>query len=133
MRQVAALPYRRLADSEGEFEVLLVTSSAGRWIIPKGDIDEGVPAHQAAEQEAFEEGGVRGRIGGRPIGTFQTCKQQEGAAILADVDVFPLEVVEELEQWPEMGLRQRRWLPIKEAAEAVREPDLAIIIRGFSD
>ena len=133
VRQAAALPYRPLVDSEELFEVLLVTSSAGRWIIPKGDIDEGLPAPQAAEQEAFEEGGVRGRIGRRPIGTFQTCKQQHGAAILAEVDVFPLKVVEELERWPEMGVRQRRWLPIGQAAGAVREPELAAIIRAFSD
>jgi 8-oxo-dGTP pyrophosphatase MutT (NUDIX family) len=92
-----------------DVEVLLVTSSAGRWIIPKGDIDEGMPSYQAAEKEAFEEGGVRGQMGDRPLGTFQTCKQRDGASIRADVDVFPLKVVEELDRWPEMGVRQRRW------------------------
>jgi uncharacterized protein len=133
MRQVAALPYRCVTGSEVDVEVLLVTSSAGRWIIPKGDIDEGMPSYQAAEKEAFEEGGVRGQMGDRPLGTFQTCKQRDGASIRADVDVFPLKVVEELDRWPEMGVRQRRWLPIEQAAEAVREPELAAIIRAFSD
>lgn len=131
MRQAAALPFRRADRSGGPIEVLLVTSSSGRWIIPKGDIDDGKAPHQAAEQEAFEEGGVCGRIEARPIGTFCTRKQQDGEALLAKVDVFPLEVSEELSRWPEMSIRQRRWLPIHEGAEIVAEPELKAIMRSF--
>ena len=112
--------------------MLLVTSGSGRWIIPKGDIDEGVEPHLAAEKEAFEEGGVRGCVSDRRIGTFATCKQQDGAAITAEVDVFPLDVSRELDHWPEMTQRERCWLPIDEAADAVGEPELAAIIRKFS-
>lgn len=128
MQQVAALPFRR---SRGIVEVLLVTSSSGRWIIPKGDIDSGMQPHLAAEKEAFEEGGVRGRIGDRQLGTFPTRKEQDGAAIPVEVTVFPLEVQEELQSWPENDWRRRRWLPLGAAAEAVDEPGLATIIRGF--
>ena len=131
MRQAAALPFRYLEADDTATEVLLVTSSGGRWIIPKGDIDGGMEPHLAAEKEAFEEGGVRGRIDRRPIGRFGICKEQDGAAIPVEVDVFPLEVSEELKRWPEMDFRKRRWLPTNEAADAVEDGELASILRSF--
>ena len=88
--------------------------------------------HLAAEKEAFEEGGVRGRIYSRSIGVFCTRKEQDGASILIEVDVFPLEVTQQLERWPEMEQRERRWLPVKDAARAVRESELQAIINSFS-
>jgi hypothetical protein len=87
--------------------------------------------HLAAEQEAFEEAGVRGRIERRSIGSFCSCKKQGGAAIPKEVDVFPLEVTEELDSWPAMEQRERRWLPISEAIDAVGEPELKAFIRSF--
>ena len=131
MLQAAALPFRRAAGGDGQLEVLLVNSSSNRWIVPKGDIDDGMAPHLAAEKEAFEEGGVRGKIGERRLGRFHSRKEQDGAVILLEVDVFPLEVTDELDRWPEAEERKRRWLPRAEAAEAVGEPELADIIRGF--
>lgn len=126
------MPYRLAAGSGGSLELLLVTSSNGRWIIPKGDVEEGMAPHLAAEIEAFEEGGVRGRIASRRIGVFRTCKQQNGASIPVDVEAFPLEVTEELDRWPEMGQRRRRWCSRSTAGDLVREPELQSIIRSFS-
>jgi ADP-ribose pyrophosphatase YjhB (NUDIX family) len=131
MRQVAALPYRHVDGFARRIEVLLVTNSSNRWIIPKGDIDGGMAPHRAAEKEAFEEGGVRGHISDQRIGTFRTRKRLYGVAIPTRVDVFPLEVTEELQRWPEMEQRERRWLALDEAAETVREPELREIISAF--
>ncbi|HEY0628530.1 MAG TPA: NUDIX hydrolase [Sphingomicrobium sp.] len=128
MRQVAAFPYR---VASGFVEVLLVTSSSNRWIIPKGDVDGGMAPHLAAEKEAFEEGGVRGRIGKQSIGSFATCKEQDGALIPLNVEVFPLEVDEELDGWPEMETRKRRWLRLNQAAGVVEDQGLAAIIDSF--
>ena len=133
MKQAAALPFRRIDRGTGAIEVLLVESSSGRWIIPKGDIDHGMQPHLAAEKEAFEEGGVRGRIDEQPLGQFRARKEQDGAAIQVEVTVFPLEVSEELDHWPEEERRKRRWLPVDQAAEAVAEPELAAIIRRFAE
>src|SRR5688572_10545365 len=134
MRQTAALPYRRVESLNGSgraIELLLVTSGSGRWIIPKGDVDHGMAPHLAAEKEAFEEGGVRGRISSRSIGSFCHRKRQSGAAIPTQVDVYPLEVREELPRWPEDDRRDRCWLPLHEAANKVEEPELSAIIRRF--
>ena len=67
MRQVAAFPYRSV---EGSLELLLVTSSNGRWIIPKGDVDEGMAPHLAAEKEAA-------RLAGR-LEALEAAQPQEG-------------------------------------------------------
>ena len=48
------------------------------------------------------------------------------------VSVFPLEVLIQLGAWPEAHQRDRRWMTPAEAADAVDEPDLAALIRGFA-
>lgn len=134
MRQVGALPYRIDGNRPGSaLQVLLVTTlRTRRWIIPKGNVDYHMSPHQAAAQEALEEGGVVGEIGHRPLGTFCYTKQiVSGALLSAKVVVFPLAVSSELDDWPEKDIRERRWFPIDEAAAAVVEPDLAAILRSF--
>jgi len=67
LTQAGAIPYR-MAD--GKLEVLLVTSrETGRWVIPKGHIDDGMTPQTAASQEAWEEAGVTGEITAKmPLG-----------------------------------------------------------------
>ena len=50
---------------------------------------------------------------------------------MADVEVFPLSVTEELADWKEQRQRERRWFTLAEAADAVEEPDLRDLIRSF--
>ena len=67
--QFAALPYRPKGKSE--LEVMLITSrDTGRWIIPKGWPKNGIPPHDAAAEEAFEEAGVAWKISEQPIGSY---------------------------------------------------------------
>jgi 8-oxo-dGTP pyrophosphatase MutT (NUDIX family) len=127
-RQVAALPIRR--DTQGDVEVLLVTSrETRRWIIPKGwpwpDRDD----HLAAAEEAREEAGVSGVSSGRFLGTYAYDKRLLGCQQHVVVDVFLLEVTEELERWPECHQRDRAWFKPDDAADAVEEPELQAIIR----
>jgi len=131
MRQAAALPYRVSEDSRN-VEVLLVTGFRSRsWIIPKGDIDSGMTPYAAAEKEAFEEAGVLGRIDETSIGTFHYRKENNGNSADVLVDVYPLEVIEELAEWPEMKDRERRWVPVADAAIAVGQAELGAILMGF--
>ena len=58
-RQVGALPVRRRKN--GKWEILLVTTSSGRWIVPKGCRSKRLKDHHAAAREAQEEGGVGGK------------------------------------------------------------------------
>lgn len=58
--QVAAICYRRRGPS---VEFLLVNTNGGnKWTFPKGDPESSLSHGQAAEREAWEEAGVRGRL-----------------------------------------------------------------------
>jgi len=58
--QVAAICYRRRGPS---IEFLLVnTNGGGKWTFPKGTPEPALSHSQTAEQEAWEEAGVRGHI-----------------------------------------------------------------------
>lgn len=128
--QYAALPWRRRGD---ELEVLLLTSrETRRWVIPKGWPMEGLSPAQCAQQEAYEEGGIRGEPGAA-IGTYRYEKWlKDGSARTLTVEVFPLEVKAELILWPEANERDRRWFDGGAAAGLVEESGLAELISAFT-
>lgn len=113
--------------------VLLVTSrETKRWVIPKGNFGKSISPHAAAALEAEEEAGVRGAVCPTSLGTYRYRKRKgSGASLMADVEVFPLAVSEELSEWKEKGQRERRWFSLADAANAVEEPDLRDLIRTF--
>ncbi|MDB5700573.1 MAG: hypothetical protein JWL66_772 [Sphingomonadales bacterium] len=101
-------------------------------MVPKGNRIAGLSPHAAAAHEAEEEAGVLGAVCPTPLGSFRYRKTRtNGASLMADVSLFPFAVTEELDDWLESGERERRWFRLEEAAQAVNEPDLAALIRGF--
>ncbi len=129
--QFAALPWR--VGAQG-LEILLITSrETRRWVIPKGWPMKDRAAHQAAAQEAFEEAGVQGDITDVPLGMFRYLKRLKGDKTqLCAVDVFPLQVTEILEIWPEQEERRREWVTPEEASRRVDEPELTALIEAFA-
>jgi uncharacterized protein Yka (UPF0111/DUF47 family)/8-oxo-dGTP pyrophosphatase MutT (NUDIX family) len=134
IRQIAALPYRTAGPAlNAPVSILLVTSrETRRWVVPKGNLASGTDPHIAAAQEAEEEAGVRGAVCPTPLGSYRYRKRRgNGASLMADVEVFPLAVSEELPAWKEQDQRERRWFSLSEAAAQVDEPDLRDLIRSF--
>jgi 8-oxo-dGTP pyrophosphatase MutT (NUDIX family) len=131
--QYAALPFRRSPDSG--VEVMLVTSrDTGRWVIPKGWPIGRKAAHASAAREALEEAGVVGRVGRDSIGTYSYEKRlANGAVVIGDVQVFPLEVKRQRKDWPEKEERTFRWFSATEAADSVHEAALSGIILSIQD
>ena len=125
--QLAALPYRQV---EGRLEVLLVTSrETRRWIIPKGWVEKGTKPHDMAAREAFEEAGVRGKVGKYPHGSYRYEKRLTAKrSVECEVTVFLLEVEQELDDWPEKGERERRWLSPSQAALDISESGLVAML-----
>jgi 8-oxo-dGTP pyrophosphatase MutT (NUDIX family) len=122
--QYAALPWRRRPGAG--IEIMLITSrDTGRWVIPKGWPVPGLSPPKSAAQEAREEGGLVGRVGERPVGSYHYDKRlPDGSAVPCAVEVFALEVQRQLRSWPEQDQRQTRWFGVPEAVEAVQEPEL---------
>ncbi|WP_204320697.1 hypothetical protein, partial [Klebsiella pneumoniae] len=65
---------------------------------------------EAAAQEAYEEAGLVGEIGRRPLGFYRYEKRLKNRdSVLCQVKVFPLEVRKQLKRWPEREQRDLRW------------------------
>lgn len=127
--QVAALPWR---EGPKGAEVLLVADSAGGgFAIPKGWPKRNRTDAQAAALEADQEAGAIGEIAPQPIGKLFYWKELTAGRVRIEAAVYPLKV---------QRLRTRRragkgadrvWMPAGEAAEVVRDPDLAALIEGL--
>ena len=126
-QQSAVIPYR--VGRRG-IEILLITSRRrARWIIPKGIIESGLTAEESACKEAYEEAGIGGKVSSTPIGEYRYNKWGG----VCTVKVFTLEVHTVLERWPEASVRQRQWMTVKAAADAVEEPQLQNLILTVAD
>jgi uncharacterized protein len=112
---------------------LLITSrDTRRWVIPKGNPIRGLLPHRAAAQEAYEEAGVTGIPCPSAIGSYRYYKRRrDGRYREMNVEVFPLLVLDEAAEWPEMDERDKQWFSLPDAAAAVEEPDLKEIIISF--
>jgi 8-oxo-dGTP pyrophosphatase MutT (NUDIX family) len=115
-------------------EFMLVTSrETRRWIIPKGWPKKHKSPHGSAAREAFEEAGVLGTVGRRPVGSFSYEKRlKNGRSVECKVRVFPLEVKRQRKEWPEKHERRVKWLSASKAAEKVKDPVLSEMIRRIA-
>nr|WP_244713225.1 NUDIX hydrolase [Rhizobium cremeum] len=125
LEQYAAICFRRSPET-GAFEVLLITArGSGRWVIPKGGPMKGKTPREVAAQEAFEEAGVRGKVGKKPLGRYSYVKRLDnGENLPCIVEVFTLETVSVAEAFKEQGQRQAVWVRLAEAGSYVEEPEL---------
>lgn len=132
IRQAGVIPFRVV---DGALRVLLITSrDTGRWVIPKGWIEAGFSAPEAALREAFEEAGIKGVIDRKPLGTYLYEKRlRSGRVRVASVTVFGLRVEKQLRKFPERQQRHAEWMAPDAAALAVEEPGLAILFGRLAD
>jgi 8-oxo-dGTP pyrophosphatase MutT (NUDIX family) len=117
--QAAAIPHR-------DNKICLITSSSGkRWVIPKGRLEPGKTVGEIALQEAWEEAGLVGSLQMPPVGSYlyEKCRDTY------HVTVFVMEVSAVAEDWPESGLRQRRWLEAGRALTYIEDPGLRTILQ----
>ena len=111
---------------------MITSRKTGRWIIPKGWPQKELRCHELAELEAFEEAGLRGRIGKKAVGSFRYIKRMDdGSGVECDVTVFPLQVESRAKVWPEQDERKAIWVEPKAAAKLVDDKGLSTIIRCF--
>jgi 8-oxo-dGTP pyrophosphatase MutT (NUDIX family) len=130
--QYGALPYRFTHDAA--LEILLVTTRQSKqWIIPKGWPIKGLRPAKSAAREAFEEAGVRGRVGAKSIGLFAYDKplNGNGMRVSCEVRVFPLLVKRQSETWPEIEQRVVQWVAPDKALTLIRDRELKALVAAF--
>ena len=121
--QAAAVPLRVVAP--GRVEVLLITSRGGkRWIVPKGMTWFRRDASATAEREAYEEAGVGGEVSRAAVGSYDYRKR----GLVHRVAVYGLRVTRVYDDWPERGLRARRWASRRDALRLVEPKELRALI-----
>jgi 8-oxo-dGTP pyrophosphatase MutT (NUDIX family) len=124
VRQAGAIPYTVV---EGRTVFLLVTSRrSGRWIFPKGAPIEGLAPWQVAAREAYEEAGIEGEVETDSIGSYRTLKRTIPPAFM-DVDMYPLRMIRQLDDWPERSTRHRHWVILPEAKRLLSDPRLVAL------
>jgi 8-oxo-dGTP pyrophosphatase MutT (NUDIX family) len=131
--QYGALPYR--FANRAALEILVVTTRrTRRWIIPKGWPIRGLKPAKSAAREAFEEAGVRGKVGSKSIGAFRYDKvvDERGARVSCEVKVFPLLVKRQSGVWPEFDERIVQWVEPDRAVSLIKEPDLKTLVATFA-
>ncbi|KAJ3697449.1 hypothetical protein LUZ61_001154 [Rhynchospora tenuis] len=118
---VGCIPYRvngKIScsdDVDKVMEVLVISSQKGNGMMfPKGgwELDETVK--EAASREALEEAGVQGKIE-RRLGKWNYMSKSHN--IFYEGILYPLNVTDEMAHWPEMQVRNRRWVAVAEARE----------------
>ena len=67
------------------------------------------------------------------LGRYVYWKRKSDHFVLCEVDVFPLQVSAQLEDWREKGQREARWFTPEDAAYRILELDLASLILGLPD
>jgi 8-oxo-dGTP pyrophosphatase MutT (NUDIX family) len=88
---------------------------------------------EVASQEAYEEAGLIGQVvGKRPLGNFHYEKRLAKRAIICEVHVFLFRVERQLDDWPEKGERESKWVDAKEAVALVEEGGLSEIINRWA-
>jgi len=108
-------------------EILLVSRRNGDgWVLPKVQLplprllipakggwesDEDI-VESAALRETVEEAGVRGELVGPVLGVFKfVSKKRSRFPVNSSLaHVFAMQVIEQLDSWPEQSVRNRRWV-----------------------
>ena len=102
--------------------------------MPKGWPIKRLSPPKSAAREAFEEAGVRGKIGARAVGVFRYKKSvsPDGDDSDCEVEIFPLLVRRQSATWPEFGQRVVQWVDPEKAIALIRDPELKAIVEKFA-
>lgn len=115
------IPIRYLPGISGAagVRICLISSRGGKgYVFPKGGWETDESVESAARRETVEEAGLRGVL--EPLlGQFEFNSGKAGRARCVAF-MFAMSVSEELETWPEMKQRERRWCTIEEAYSLAR-------------
>ena len=97
---------------------------------------EGRQGYEAAEIEAWEQAGVKGRVADVKLGQFtydktlrRDTKHEHSQPCI--VEVFPLQVDKLATDFPEQRQRRRKWFAPDKAARRVAETELKALLKGF--
>jgi 8-oxo-dGTP pyrophosphatase MutT (NUDIX family) len=108
--------YRREGDRT---EVCLISTQGGKaWQLPKGLIEDGEPAEEAARREVEEETGLLGELE-RPLDRIEYWYSWEGTRIHKLVYFFLFAYTDGSTEDHDDEVDDARWFPLEQAPETL--------------
>lgn len=126
IKQYGAIPF---IHEGGEIKVVLVTSANGNWIFPKGNLEKKLGTCATAKLEAFEEAGVKGVLHAHHIYRANVIIRGGKKTRLM---LYPLEIEEVFEEWPEEYRRQREIVNLSDAGKLIESEALLRCLQHFA-
>lgn len=113
---------------KGKKRIVLVSRQGSKeWIHPKGRRIPGMSGRGSARREAYEEGGLRGRIHSGQK-TVVKCRQGGKKVLLT---LYTMRVEKMLKRWPESRKRDRIVVSTAKAARLLRCPGMREGLRAL--
>ena len=126
-KSAGGVVFRKIGE---EHNVLIIRDPYGQWGLPKGHLEEGEEAHEAALREVLEETGLDEVHLGSEIGTIDWYFRNDETLIHKYCTFYlmhsPRGTVEpELEE----GISECVWLPMDSAVERISYDDTQEVVR----
>ena len=114
----------------GGLEILLVADHFDRWTIPKGHIEEGETAQEAAIREIGEEAGVHQLDPICWLGKIHFRYRRENILVLMSTQIYLFKALGDTDQIKkEDWMNGIKWFSYDEAVNAIAYRDIAKLIR----
>ncbi len=115
---------------DGAIHFLLIRDPYGKMGLPKGHVEDGETAEDAALREVGEETGLTGVVMGPSLGTTDWYFRFEGRLIHKYCQYFLMgSQLGEPEPEREEGITECRWLPVDEAIAEVAYDNAREVVR----
>lgn len=116
--------FKHAKDSD-EIEILLIQDTKGRWTIPKGHIEPGETAQQAARREIGEEVGLYDIEILGWLGKIQFRYRRVDKLVLMTTQIYLVRAGSDAEKIRNEGwMNDLKWLPFNEALDAIEYGDI---------
>ncbi|MEM1298270.1 MAG: NUDIX domain-containing protein, partial [Pseudomonadota bacterium] len=106
-----------LPDTDPVQFAIVTSRRTGRWVFPKGSVDDDMTPQEAAAQEAFEEAGLEGVVAPEPIGAYRCPKIRPPWIWTVEVTLYAMRVDKMLDDWLEIDQRTRNFVDLAAARE----------------
>jgi len=112
-------------DKDGGVEMLLVQDHRGRWTIPKGHVEQGETALQAAQREVGEEAGLKDVEVLGWLGKFNFRYRRVNQLVLMTQQVYLMRTKTDGEEiTKEDWMNDIKWFKYQDALDAIEYEDI---------
>ncbi len=120
--------FRRSAKTQ-EIEILLIQDAKDRWTIPKGHIEEGETARQAAKREICEETGLQAMKVLSWLGKINFRYRRQQSLVLMTTEIFLVQALGDTDKLkPEDWMNDIKWFTTATALDKIEYDDIGKII-----